>query len=335
MIAEQGNDSAPETAPKAFPDTPKPTVPNKAAAQNFELPYLLDYTPEAILDELRRVAALVEHPVLSAARFNRHGRVDCSTVIDHFGSWKSALQRADLAHRFSGCVAPHRKTPQTDADLLDAIRATAKKKRSAVLSTSDLEAEGISDAVLRVRFGSIAKAVKKAGFRHISATARRTAAECHDNLLTVWRHYGRAPSISEMNLPPSVIGLGPYARQHRTWKRAVAAFVKRMKEDPEGQALIEQDGEAAKTRRYAKRPPQRDRHKISLSLRFEVLQRDRFRCTVCGANPAAEPRCRLHVDHIRPWSRGGKTEPGNLRTLCAECNLGRDARMEAEEGRHG
>jgi len=31
----------------------------------------------------------------------------------------------------------------------------------------------------------------------------------------------------------------------------------------------------------------------------------------------------LHVDHIEPWSRGGKTIEENLQTLCEKCNLGK------------
>ncbi|MGA3403370.1 MAG: HNH endonuclease [Acetobacteraceae bacterium] len=33
------------------------------------------------------------------------------------------------------------------------------------------------------------------------------------------------------------------------------------------------------------------------------------------------PECFLHVDHILPWSRGGKTREDNLRTLCEICNV--------------
>lgn len=32
---------------------------------------------------------------------------------------------------------------------------------------------------------------------------------------------------------------------------------------------------------------------------------------------------KLHVDHIKPWSKGGTTEYGNLQTLCEKCNLGK------------
>ena len=57
------------------------------------------------------------------------------------------------------------------------------------------------------------------------------------------------------------------------------------------------------------------------SLRYDIMKRDGFRCTICGA--AASDGVKLHVDHIIPISKGGKTIPSNLRTLCERCNLGK------------
>ena len=68
---------------------------------------------------------------------------------------------------------------------------------------------------------------------------------------------------------------------------------------------------------------QGDRRDITLGLRFRVLHRDRFNCVLCGDGPAANPSCVLHVDHILPWSKGGRTAIDNLRSLCGLCNVGR------------
>jgi hypothetical protein len=58
------------------------------------------------------------------------------------------------------------------------------------------------------------------------------------------------------------------------------------------------------------------------------LRRDRFRCSLCGASPASRLGCELHIDHVVPVSRGGKTVATNLRTLCLDCNLGEAGRVE-------
>lgn len=61
-------------------------------------------------------------------------------------------------------------------------------------------------------------------------------------------------------------------------------------------------------------------------LRYTVLKRDNFRCCLCGAS--AQDGATLHVDHIFPVSKGGKTELSNLRTLCDQCNLGKGAKYD-------
>ena len=334
---QTGTDIADGSAPQpaAGPEAADPAGTIRTQAPGFDLPYLLEYTPEAMLEEIRRVAALVDHPVLSVGRFNRHARVDASTVIDHLGSWKSALQRAGLSHRFSGSKGPP-KERRSDRLLLATIRAVARVRATAVLTTGMLEEESVPTGLLRVRFGSVAKAVALAGFAHRNPTGRRTPEELHDNLLTVWRHCGRAPSMSEIGRPPSLIGAGPYLREHRTWKRALAAFVKRMHADPEGRRILDEATGAALVAPWPgprARAKAGDRRKVDPGLRFRVLQRDRFRCTACGASPAEDPACKLHVDHAVPFSRGGKTEFSNLRTLCARCNMGKGAGVREEESR--
>lgn len=62
---------------------------------------------------------------------------------------------------------------------------------------------------------------------------------------------------------------------------------------------------------------------IPLRMRFNVMQGDNFRCVLCGNSPPVTPGLVLHVDHIIPWSKDGKARLHNLRTLCADCNIGR------------
>lgn len=64
-----------------------------------------------------------------------------------------------------------------------------------------------------------------------------------------------------------------------------------------------------------------ERSKMNNSLRYDVLQRDGFRCRICGRT--SNDGVKLHVDHIIPVAKGGKTELSNLRTLCDICNSGK------------
>lgn len=65
------------------------------------------------------------------------------------------------------------------------------------------------------------------------------------------------------------------------------------------------------------------RQPIKKSVRFEVFKRDSFTCQYCGKSA---PDVILHVDHIKPVSKGGKNDLLNLITSCADCNLGKGAR---------
>jgi 5-methylcytosine-specific restriction endonuclease McrA len=53
--------------------------------------------------------------------------------------------------------------------------------------------------------------------------------------------------------------------------------------------------------------------------RFKVFKRDGFRCIYCGQS-SIEDGVKLHIDHIKPVSKGGTSKLENLVTACAGCN---------------
>jgi hypothetical protein len=67
---------------------------------------------------------------------------------------------------------------------------------------------------------------------------------------------------------------------------------------------------------------------LSSALRYVILQRDGFKCQLCGRT--AEDNVKLEVDHIKPIAAWGLTEEGNLRVLCKECNRGKGSKLEKE-----
>ncbi len=209
------------------------------------------------------------------------------------------------------------------------------------------------------RFGSVLVALRKAGVEQAPISRRYTENEMFENLLTVWTHYGRPPKVAEMNRPPSLVGFNVYRIRYGRWREALNAFVARVNSDVEDgptltsdeepspqsdpnestrsrAASINDTGTRQSVRPNAWRPPierptptyvdPEDRRSPSLSLRFKVFQRDRFKCVLCGDHPARNAECVLHVDHITPWSKEGRTREDNLRTLCSTCNLGRGNR---------
>ena len=66
--------------------------------------------------------------------------------------------------------------------------------------------------------------------------------------------------------------------------------------------------------------------KVTRAMRYDVLRRDGFRCVKCGRG--REDGVKLHVDHIKPVSRGGKSVMDNLQTLCEACKCGKGNKYE-------
>ena len=57
------------------------------------------------------------------------------------------------------------------------------------------------------------------------------------------------------------------------------------------------------------------------TIRFEIFKRDDFSCQYCGRS--AQDNIKLHLEHIKPLSKGGTFAFSNLITSCEECNLGK------------
>lgn len=194
--------------------------------------------------------------------------------------------------------------------------------RAELLKQSDF----IGERAVLNRFGSWKAALDAAGLE-LSVMGRRwTDDDYFENLLEVWTHHARAPTYAEMNSLPSRITNGAYAAKFGTWGRVKQAFVERVNSDIE-QGEREATQPSVPTPIPAK-PRQQDQRHIPIGLRYQVLRRDRFRCVTCGRSPATDLDCALHVDHAMPFSRGGKTRLDNLRSLCAECNVGKGDRDE-------
>jgi hypothetical protein len=189
----------------------------------------------------------------------------------------------------------------------------------------------MSSATVFNRFCSWAKALKHAGLKISNRGKRNTKDEYWENLLLVWTHYGRQPTYGEMRHPPSAIGAEAYDAKWGTWRKALLAFSQYANSGSKLSTSVYLEKSRTQIEKIdvlsqnhcLKRESAENRREIPVSLRFKVMYRDQFKCVLCGSNPPANPGLILRIDHIKPWSKGGKTEIGNLRTLCAACNIGR------------
>lgn len=70
----------------------------------------------------------------------------------------------------------------------------------------------------------------------------------------------------------------------------------------------------------------KDQRKLmTRDLRVSIMQRDNYTCRMCGKYMPDEVG--LHIDHIIPVTKGGKSVPDNLQVLCDKCNLRKSNKM--------
>ncbi|MCC7049476.1 MAG: HNH endonuclease, partial [Alphaproteobacteria bacterium] len=258
--------------------------------------------------------------------FRRHSRMATAVVHRRFGLWRTALEHAGLADRYSGCPITDklRRRPSagmSDGALLDELRAIAAAHGGDTVTAKQVASSPrVSLPVYYGRFGSFAKAVAAAGLRQAKCARRYSDALCFANLEALAMYYGRLPRSGELDKPPSTVSMQAYRLRFGSVRRALALFALRANAAGADPPLAPPDPAVAALLRKEQR---RD---VRGSLRFQVFQRDRFRCQACGDSPATDLACKLQVDHIEPYSKGGKTTLDNLRTLCAACNWSRGNR---------
>lgn len=68
------------------------------------------------------------------------------------------------------------------------------------------------------------------------------------------------------------------------------------------------------------------RNLMTPELRRRIKIRDHYTCQECGKYMPDEVG--LHIDHIIPVSKGGKTVESNLQVLCDKCNLRKNNRVQ-------
>ncbi len=89
--------------------------------------------------------------------------------------------------------------------------------------------------------------------------------------------------------------------------------------------LVNCYNEWKKGNRYEETKKQ-ERKIMNDDIRYNVLKRDNYTCQICGAT--VKDGVKLHVDHIIPVAKGGKTVMSNLQTLCERCNMGKSDKTD-------
>lgn len=149
--------------------------------------------------------------------------------------------------------------------------------------------------------------------------------ELFQEIERVWIKLGRQPSSTDFRRKEFVFDIKAFTRRFGGWRKALEAFVEyinadRTEEDSltQHQTVLQEEMQQEQKGIY-----HRTKREVNLRMRFKVMVRDSFKCCICGRSPSSTPGLVLHIDHIKPWSKGGETVMENLQTLCQDCNLGK------------
>lgn len=146
--------------------------------------------------------------------------------------------------------------------------------------------------------------------------------ELFDEMERVWQKVGQRPSRTEWELSDHKISYTTYKQRFGGWTNACLKFI----EYKMGASILVDTEPSPETHKIKS---DRDSDKVSigrsipLKIRLKVLERDGYRCILCGRSPAMDVGVRLHIDHKIPFSKGGKSTEENLQTLCYDCNIGK------------
>lgn len=146
--------------------------------------------------------------------------------------------------------------------------------------------------------------------------------ELLEEILRVWDAVQRQPKSSDFHNGIFRFSLNTYTRRFGSWQKSLEYFEKWVGDDVSAEDVLSQD-EVGKA-------PYLDRgsRNIPLGLRLKVMDRDGYMCVKCHATRQTNPTLVFHIDHIIPWSLGGKTELSNLQLLCSTCNLKKNNKIE-------
>lgn len=150
----------------------------------------------------------------------------------------------------------------------------------------------------------------------------------------IWIKLGRQPTSSDIKKGVSKYSLHAYAEHFGGWRGALEAFIEYINSDiPDKKDVIDSElcnvGDdkeeiKAKTDIHSQNDiKHKTSRNVSPGIRWKVMQRDNFKCRICGASPSTDSSVQLHIDHIVPWSKGGETTYENLQILWSKCNLGK------------
>lgn len=284
--------------------------------------YHRNISSEDFLKDVKEVASRLEKNTLTTMEYDKYGQYHHDTLCKRFGSWKNVLNLAGLnteKHNFY----------VSDQEYILDIQRVAHLLKKRTVTIIQYQKYGKYDAsIFSKRCGSWSKVLLVAGLEPTGHHPKVTNQDLIEEIERIWIKLGRQPTTTDIKNGVSKYSLNTYARHFGGWRNALQAFIEYVSDEntintDRKEKLDESDESYSDAQELISEKSRKTRRDINLRLRFRVMQRDNFKCCICGASPANDPTVVLHIDHIIPWSKGGETIMENLQTLCSKCNLGK------------
>ncbi len=213
--------------------------------------------------------------------------------------------------------------------IIDELRKAAKHFKYIHFTRHEFDriASTCKGSTVLSRFGTWEKALKSTRYalksRPKKSQIKIPNEELFAELERIWHKLGHRPSRAEWD---SLMPKYSYTTYKTRFNGRVNACVKFI--EYKGPSSAQKEKEKTSSTISKKQPknkiiPSIAKRNIPDKLRVKVFQKDNFKCVYCDRSPATHKRIYLHVDHIVPFSRGGKTILENLQTLCQKCNWGK------------
>ncbi|MBN1556191.1 MAG: HNH endonuclease [Phycisphaerae bacterium] len=221
----------------------------------------------------------------------------------------------------------HRIDRISDEKIIVALQEVAKHYDYVYFSRHEFDkvSKNCKGSVVISRFGNWKDALSKTGIKFKKKPYRNryfiSNVELMLEMAKIIDKLGHRPSKIEWESLKPKYSYTTYKTRYKGWVNAWRYFFENFKMIDLSSENIGDNVSNSNVKPCTIMPE--DIRSIPLKLRLKVLQRDNFKCVFCGASPANQSNIQLHIDHIKPFSEGGKTEYNNLQTLCQNCNWGK------------
>ena len=245
-----------------------------------------------------------------------------TTIYRHFGTWNKALVIAGLTITHTGNV--RHNICNSEDDFFADVKSVALGLNAESITLGEYRRFDASQMLRTYHSWDII--LSKSGlpstkFR-IGNGKQISDTELLEEILRVWDEVQRQPKTSDFHSGKFRFSLNTYTRRFGSWQKSLESFEKWVDNDASAEDVLSQC--------EIRKVPYLDRgsRNIPLGLRLKVMDRDGYMCVKCHATRQTNPTLVFHIDHIIPWSLGGKTELNNLQLLCSTCNLKKNNKIE-------